>query len=514
MDKAAASVAAPLPLAARIRLRSALFLAGASVMLLQVLGTRIIGPHYGVGLYVWTALISVTLVALALGYWCGGTVADRHPTPLGFACVLIAAAAAVGLIPLLRGFVLEFGWNFGLRGGALLTAGVLFFPPLFLLGMVSPYAIRLEARGVETAGRSAGRLYAISTTGSVAGVLMGGFFLVPHLRVPTLLALTAGTLAFAAVLAAAPGLRKRVVVSAILVIVAGVALARPRPMPSGLVAALNWESSDLRVIDHKGQRFLLVDQTAQSALGTNGRPLDKYAYLLASRVLLARPDARNAAVIGLGGGSLVPLLAQEGMIVDAVEISPEVIHVARDHFGMDLPPERVHEADGRVFLAGHPGKFDVVVLDAFSGDRLATTLVSREGLATAKASLARGGLLALNTWGIDLGHWRPNRVGASIRATLEGVFAHVLAVPAAGNLLFFASDEPIGPRRAAITFETFEGPMDFQWNEVPPVEWPQGVVLTDDWNPSDTLEARGLEATRAGRRAALPPAVRSALVWE
>ncbi len=503
-----------LSLSDRLRLRTAIFLAGACVMVLQVLGTRIIGPHYGVGLYVWTALISITLVALALGYWLGGKLADRRPSLLWFAGVLLLAAAAVGLIPLLRGFVIEAGWRFGLRGGALLSAGVLFFPPLFLLGMISPYAIRLEASGAEVAGRSAGRLYAISTAGSVFGAMLAGFYLVPNFRVPVLLAATAGALAFAAVLSAAPGLRRRIVVPAVVLAAAAVALAWPKPMPPGLLTARSYENSDLRIVDHEGNRFLMIDQAAQSSLAKNGRPLGIHAYFLASRVLLARPEAKNAAIIGLGGGSLVPLLSQERMELEAVELSPDVIELARGYFGMALTSEKVHEADGRVFLRERPGKFDVVILDAFSGDRLAATLVSREGLGTAKASLTPGGLLALNTWGIDVERGRPNRVGASIRATLEKVFAHVLAVPASGNLLFFASDEPIVPQRESVTFETFDGPRDFTWLPVPPVEWPKGIVLTDDWNPADTLDVAGLESSRVRRRNDMPADVLTALAWE
>ncbi len=503
-----------LSLSARLRLRTAIFLAGACVMVLQVLGTRIIGPHYGVGLYVWTALIAVTLVALALGYWLGGKLADRQPSLLWFAFVLLAAAACVGLIPLLRGWILEAGWAFGLRGGALLSASVLFFPALFFLGMVSPYAIRLEAAGTEVAGRSAGRLYAISTSGSVAGALLAGFYLVPHFRVPVLLALIAGTLAFSAALAAGPGLRKRVVSPALLLAAVAVIGAWPRPMPDGLIHARSFENSDLRVIEHQNQRYLMVDQAAQSSLGKNGRPLDIYAYFLASRVLLARPEAKSAAIIGLGGGSLVPLLSQEGMALEAAELSPEIIATARDYFGMNLPADKVHEIDGRVFLREHPGAFDVVVLDAFSGDRLAYTLVSREGLATAKASLTPGGLLALNTWGIDTAKGAPNRVGASIRATLEKVFPHVLAIPASGNLLFFASDQPIEPRRDSVNFEAFDGPRDFTWLPVPPTTWPAGIVLTDDWNPADTLDLAGLESSRVRRRADMPADVLTALAWE
>ena len=181
---------------------------------------------------------------------------------------------------------------------------------------------------------------------------------------------------------------------------------------------------------------------------------------------------------------------------------------------MNLPAEKVHEEDGRIFLARNPGRYDVVILDAFSGDRLAMTLVSREGLQTAKASLHPGGLLVLNTWGIDTEKGKPNRVGAAIRATLQDVFPHVLAVPAAGNLLFFASDQPIVPQRDKVVLEAFDGPQEFAWHEVPPTEWPEGIVLTDDWNPADTLDAAGLEQARIRRRADMPAEVRTALAWE
>lgn len=503
-----------LSFSARLRLRVSIFIAGACVMILQVLGTRIIGPHYGVGLYVWTSLIAVTLVALALGYWIGGKVADKHPSLLWFAGVLLLAAATVGFIPLLRGFIIEYGWALGLRGGALLSAGVLFFPPLFLLGTVSPYAVRLEAPRVEAAGRSAGRLYAISTAGSVFGAVLAGFYLVPNFRVPTLLAVVAVSLAIAAVVAASPGLRKSIVLPAIVLAASAVFLAQPRPMPDGLVVARSFENSDLRVVDYKDQRFLLVDQAAQSALGANKRPLDIYGYFLASRVLLARPEAKNALIVGLGGGSLVPLLGEEGIELEAVELSPEVIELARGYFGMSLSADKVHEEDGRVFLAKHPHRYDVVILDAFSGDRLAMNLVSREGLQTAKTALRPGGLLVLNTWGIDTEKGKPNRVGAAIRETLCSVFPHVIAVPAAGNLLFFASDQPIAPHRDKVSISAFDGLQEFRWLAVPPVEWPEGILLTDDWNPADTLDAAGLEKSRIRRRNDMPAEVRRALAWE
>lgn len=495
-----------------LRLRLALFLSGAAVMVLQILGTRLIAPQFGSGLNVWTALITVTLVALALGYWQGGGLADRRPHAVTLSAVLLVAAVLVALIPWLRLPVLELGWTLGLRWGALFSSFLLFFPPLFLLGMVSPFAIRLEAAEVATAGRSAGRLYAISTSGSVVGALLAGLVLVPHLRLPVLLAGLAWTLILAALLVASPDRRRAVAAAGI----AGFALlpARPQPRPPGLLEACYRDGSDLRVIEHEGNRYLFADQTVQSGMAANGRSLDKYAYFLAARVLMARPQATTGALIGLGGGGMVPLLSQGGMDWTGVDLSPEVIRLAQRHFGLSLPDSRLHAMDGRVFLHLQPGQFDVVVLDAFNGDSLAWSLISREGLATAKAALAPGGLLAVNTWGIDERQGAPNRLGSAVRATLQEVFVEVLAVPADGNLLFFASDQPIRPERGPVTLACFDGPRTFQWLQVPSTAWEDVQMITDERNFADLFHQNTIEILRSQRYYNYPQMIRAALAWE
>jgi len=501
--------------AGRMRLRSALFVSGAAVMALEILGTRMIGPHFGVGLFVWTSLITVTLVALALGYWLGGSLADRYPALNCFAGLLFAAACAVTIIPLLREPVLAHAWRLGLRGGSLAASITLFFPSLFLLGMVSPFAVRLEACGTERAGRSAGRLYAISTTGSVLGAMFTGFVLVPSLRVPMVLVLVAVALALCSLWVAGIGWRKRAVLTIAVLGLAAACAVWPHPRPPGLVEArTSAAGTDLRVVDEGGNRYLFVDGIIQTSMDGQGRSRDRYAYLLAARLLMARPQAKTVALVGIGGGGIVPLLERQGLLVEGVELLPEVIALARARFGLSLPPARVHVMDGRVFLKQRPGRFDGIVLDAFSGDRLAYPLVSREGLETARQALSRGGILALNTWGLDSASGQPNAVGAAIRLTLQQVFRHVLEVPAQGNLLFFASDEPITPAREPVELATFEGPLSFTWAPVPPVRWPDAPILTDDWNPVDVLDIAGLEAGRAARQASFPAPVRTALAWE
>ena len=159
---------------------------GASVLAVEILGTRIIGPFYGVDLFLWSALISVTLAALAAGYWLGGRWADRGPTMGRFSSLFVAAGLWLVLLPILRGAAIEIARPLGHRAALLSAAAMLFFPPLAILGMVSPYALKLRVRSVGEVGRSAGNLYAVSTLASVAAALLVGFVLVPNFGVKSI----------------------------------------------------------------------------------------------------------------------------------------------------------------------------------------------------------------------------------------------------------------------------------------------------------------------------------------
>ena len=153
---------------------------GAAVMMLELLGTRIIGPFYGVSLYVWSSLISVALIALSLGYYLGGVVADRETAfRLSYAIALAGLTAAA--IPFISRPILLWTNGLGMRGGAFASALLLFTAPLTLLGMVGPQVIKMATLRREDVGMAAGSIFAISTVGSVVGTLLLGFYLLPEL---------------------------------------------------------------------------------------------------------------------------------------------------------------------------------------------------------------------------------------------------------------------------------------------------------------------------------------------
>ncbi len=491
-------------------------LSGACVLVLEIAGTRVLGPFYGVSLFLWSALISVTLAALAAGYALGGRWADRGPRPARLGAVLAAAGVWVVAIPWLRAPLLAVSEGWGLRAAVLFTSCALFFPPLMLLGMVSPYAIRLASRRVEEVGRTAGDLFAVSTLASVAAALLTGFVLIPSLGVTRLLVGTGAVLFAAAALAwaggRAPGRRGSGVAAVIMAVLAlaaaGFAARAGTPrLPPGVLEVRQTPYAELRVVERADERYLLLD----GGIHTRVRAEDlapRQRYVAATELateLFDRPG--RALVVGLGGGALARLLAIDNWRVDAVEIDPGVVAAARRWFHLQPWYATVHLDDGRRFLHASRDTFDLIVLDAFGSASVPFHLLTTEAFAEARARLRPGGVLALN---LETVGWQDPLVRATA-ATLETRFRHVVALPVAeppdqlGNVVLLACDrEPViadsalGDPVATLSDE------QEHWRVVQRMHaWNNrfhptgGRVLTDDWNPSDL---RAEEINRAARR--------------
>lgn len=170
-------------------------LCGMAVMIIEVLGSRVIGPFFGASLYVWTSLITVTLVALACGYWSGGILSDRCGRPCDRLYVIIAlAGCATLLIPVLKSPAIKLAIPMGLRVGSLVSSGLLFGPALLLLGMVSPFIIRVAALELASIGRTVGIFSSISTVGSFIGTVSTGFILIAYFPIDTIFIVVGGVL--------------------------------------------------------------------------------------------------------------------------------------------------------------------------------------------------------------------------------------------------------------------------------------------------------------------------------
>jgi spermidine synthase len=481
----------------------AIVVSGASVLAVEMLGTRILGPFYGVSLYLWSALISVTLAALSAGYAIGGRWADRGPTLMRFSSVIGLAGVWIVLIPLLRDPVLAMGDPAGLRTAVLLTATVLFFPPLALLGMVSPYAIRLRASSLSVVGRTAGNLYAVSTVASVVAAVATGFALIPNMGVNQL-TLAIGIALLATSLAGLTTARseRAGAVALVLLPLAGVlafhlvpslqAGARPE---AGLVAIEHSAYAEIRVVEDQGVRYMLIDGGTHTIVDAEtGESLFPYVDVMdLAGWFFEEPG--ELVLVGLGGGSVVKRFAREGWNVDAVEIDPVVTRIARNHFGLEEGEAIVHHMDGRRYFRVTDEAYDLVIMDAFGSSSIPFHLVTREAFTLIRSRLADGGVMAMN---IEAVGWHDILVHA-LAATMQEVFEHVVVLPMAeppntlGNLVLLASDRPLEldkePPVPSYRF-SHEYHRAHAWDNRFEVD-PHGVpTLTDDHNPVDIWAER------------------------
>jgi predicted membrane-bound spermidine synthase len=165
----------------RILIYAIAFLNGAVLLGLEIVASRILAPYFGNSIYVWGSLISVFLLALSLGYWLGGVAADKVPTYRALGLIILAAGILVMVLPLVSLPVSKAiaEMDLGVRSGVLLTSTIFFLVPSVLMGMVSPYVIKLSAHDLAVIGTTAGTVYAVSTVGSIAGAIGVSFFLIP-----------------------------------------------------------------------------------------------------------------------------------------------------------------------------------------------------------------------------------------------------------------------------------------------------------------------------------------------
>lgn len=176
---------------------------GFYVMGIELLGGRLLAPYFGSSIYVWGAIITVFMLALSLGYLCGGRLSLRAPS-LARLGTIVLAGAVTALPVVLAGAPALDRLSAVLsdpRFGSLAAAALLFFLPTLISGMVSPYAVRLLVADPASAGHHAGKLYFASTFGSAAGTLLTSFYLVLYLEVNEILFIMMGMSVIVSVLA-------------------------------------------------------------------------------------------------------------------------------------------------------------------------------------------------------------------------------------------------------------------------------------------------------------------------
>ncbi|HET9110328.1 MAG TPA: fused MFS/spermidine synthase [Ktedonobacterales bacterium] len=503
----------------RLSLLLLVFIGGMASLALEMLGPRLMAPFFGTSLFIWANQIGFTLIYLSLGYYIGGRVADRRPSMRLLCGITAIAAIFTGLIPFISGPVLNAA-AIALNGeipnvfvGSLFTVVLLFSVPTILLGMVSPFAIRLTVSGIGSAGRAAGNLYALSTVGSIIGAFLPVLVLIPDLGVRRSFFLVSVVLLAVSLW----GLRgaERVGVA-----IPGVLLLLPLLLPQlvslgplkgvsgiGYGTVVNERESLYNFIQvvrapDGSMNLLLNEGHAIHSMYLPGRTLNGPSwytdYALAAPLFAAKSSAHpRLAVVGLAAGTVAKQYTTiYGPVpIDGVEIDPEIVAVGRQYFAMNEPNLHVTIADGRTFMRFSHDTYDVVMVDAYKPPYIPFQLTTTEFFQEAQAHMGSDGVIVLNT----------SHVGSDYRLvhafvnTLSKVFPSVYTVdvPNALNTLIFATVQPttlsqIQTRLAAEQSTTASSPLATIAGETLPLvrvarAEPGGIVFTDDQAPVEQI---------------------------
>ena len=497
-------------------LGATVFIAGAAVMVVEILGTRVLAPVFGVSIFVWAALLSVTLCSLAIGYYAGGALADRFAVKRLLGMVLLAAGAMLSLAVLGASTLLRWGLSQGPRLGSLTCALALFGPVLVALGMVGPIAVRAVTTDVRRTGHGVGRTYAISTAGSLAGTLGVVFGLLPLLSTDVILVGTASTLMLTGLPWLAGGAR---------VVAAGLAL-----LPTLIPAALDTRerSARFQVLERVESQYGLLEaiedtprnmrllRADHSVIGASAGGVGVFFYTHVLEALhLARPGATRMLQIGLGTGTLPEAMRLRGINTDVVEIDPSVRALAQAHFSY-VPTGDVFIEDARTFIHRAPRQYDLVVHDTFTGGATPAHLLSREVFEDAKRLLRPKGILVVNVPGFSEGEHAA--AGRLVARTLRTVFPVVRVfrdTPSApsrplANLLYFASTVPFDlsvPSDAVFEDDVCRAVLkNFEEWEVFEEVGP-GEIITDARNPLTWKQVPIAEAHYAAMARLMPAEV-------
>ena len=492
--------------AERAVLYLAIFLLGAIVMAFEMLASRYLNPFFGSSIYTWGSLIAVVLAGMTCGYFFGGRLADRFPSPAMFAAIIVPAPFLLALLPTIaEPIALSLAeTDLDVRIGVLAASMGLFFLPVALLSAASPFAIRLLLSSRERGGRVAGTVIAVSTAGSIAGTLGTVFWLIPNFgtRANTYGLALASVAAIAIILA--PRLARRASgVAATLALLAFVAfnpgLARASSLAdlrANLVEQKETPYNQIYIFksgDYATMKFGLYERRFTESISNVRNPRElpvPYTRALTLGPACAR-DSKTALMIGLGGGSTVRYLAQFMPDTDftTVEIDPGVIELAQKYFDVHVGPrQHIVERDARLFLHGANAKYDLIFVDAYRGYFVPFHLTTQEFYELAKSRLTPGGCLLQNVDPSTL-------LFDATMATIGKVFANVETVQAGGNIVIVAYD---GPKRDAGAWAASAAAAQSRYRfaydltglvrAMQPMAWNHAArPLTDDFAPAEIL---------------------------
>ncbi len=510
----------------RLILYCTVFITGSAVLIMEVAAVRMLAPYFGSSLFVFSSILTVVLFALSLGYYFGGKFSDKHPyhIPL-YSIITLGGLSLLGLTLIATYSLPHIAPGTPLGIGPLFFSIIFFLLPAFLLGIDSPYVIKLLSKNVsvDESGRIVGSTFFWSTAGSITGSLMAGFFLIPTFG---LKATMSGTAIILIILGIVGGLLiksllkkegqydsrndlklKKPIMVALLATVLMTYLLFEHTLYANTIFEKHGYYSHIVIFDgeYEGRpaRFLKRDINNSSAIFLeNDELVYRYAQF-ADFFPVIKPEGQRFLMLG-GGAYTIPRklnLDHPELLIDTVEIEPILFELAKEYFRLPETEKIInHLMDARVFLRQNSEKYDWVFIDTFStGFYIPPHLVTREFFELLKDSITEDGVVFINFIARAENHVERNLIG-SFSKTLMDVFPHVelyITRPEfdkdkiVQNLVYVLSKNDNGGNLLPdeLTIRTKDGSMKLKDLRIEPVDTikSKDTVFTDNKNAVESL---------------------------
>jgi predicted membrane-bound spermidine synthase len=450
------------------------FVAGATTMAVEMSASRLLAPYFGTSLFVWANLIGLILLYLSVGYYVGGRVADRYPSPTVLYSMTAVASLLIALIPVVARPILLWSqsafatYSIGVFYGSLVSVILLFAIPMILLGCVSPYAIRLRVDQVGRSGRTAGMLYAISTGGSIVGTFLPVLVLIPDIGTRYTFFVFAAALLLISLIGLITGRNdggplfpkktdKRLLTLLLIIPLVSLLTGIQGPIkPPSLT-----DGNGTLIAEHEsGYNYIQVVKVGDETQLILNEGLGIHSIYNPHQVLTQGPwdyfmvapyfnkppftpaQIQRVGIIGLGAGtSPREFTAAYGPIpIDGVEIDDAIVNMGRKYFQMNEPNLNVIVQDGRYYLQTTAKKYDIIGIDAYQQPYIPFQLTTTQFFQEVRSRLTPTGVAVINIGRTNTDFRLVNAMAQNMKTVFPNVY--MINTERFSNTLVIATNSP------------------------------------------------------------------------
>lgn len=492
----------------KFKYETIIFIIEAICMILELVASRVLSPYFGNTNIVWTSVIGIILLSSSLGNYFGGRIADKKDNEKSLKIITMITSIFILAIPIVQeGFLKSVSAVVtDDKIGAIVSTIVLFFIPSLLMGLITPIILKLKLTSLEDTGRTAGKIYAISTIGGIFGTFLGGFFLIPNFGSVEILFVLSIVLLILSIFIHMKFDKITIAYIIFVLLIDSILFTfyykinidkAQKVLDGDMSAVASFDTQYGRVLIYNtyygGEpiRMLNIDSGYESAtfIDENKRNDLVFTYTKYYDLMFkSNKSIKDVLLIG-GAGYSYPkyfISNYDDKNMDVVEIDGDITRIARKYFYLDRLIEdykldenhrlNLINEDGRTYLNTNKKKYDVILNDAFSGEVPAKTLTTLETVNKIKSSLNNDGLYLTNI--ISSLEGNDSRFLRAEVNTLKKAFRNVYIVPCREkiepekkqNVMVIATDQEI----------EFEKQYDLKLSE-------DEIILTDNYCPVDTL---------------------------